>query len=65
MTRCVGKGYEGCRTCFNPEENPTECDVCEDESHWDGDEGPIDTSIEDDVEIITLDDLRTLIGAAA
>lgn len=44
MPRCNGKGYPGCDSCINRELDPFQCDTCEDESNYEGDDG----SAEDD-----------------
>lgn len=53
---CGGNGYEECRTCINREHDPFQCEDC-----VDGDLYEPDDDVEDAVEEISFDELRTLL----
>ena len=55
MTRCEGRGYPGCDSCINKEYDPFECEDCDDESNWEGDE-----SDEGEMEDISVSDFALL-----
>lgn len=55
-TRCNGKGFEGCKSCINRELDPFECDTCESESNWQGDEN---ADRDDDVEEMSISEFAS------
>ncbi|UUZ75502.1 hypothetical protein LP414_27690 [Polaromonas sp. P1(28)-13] len=57
MAKCDGRGYPGCDSCINREHDPFQCEECDDESNWEGDEfGEADDVVED----ISMSDLIVL-----
>lgn len=59
MSTCAGKGYPGCSSCINMEHDPFECEDCDDESNWEGDDFGDNVN---DVEDISMSELVDLIN---